>query len=145
MISEITITECIVIRRSLVQKVTYSSKYNTCDFNGWNKKIILKKKSKAVQGKTGAYIRVNSGLQGMTEAYRGDRGIHKDVQWLTGDDIGVHGWQGLQIAHRGCFQGSKGNDMVYRGSVLGLTGGGVQGTSVKTREKTGDFHTERRF
>lgn len=56
---------------------------------------------------TGAYIWMHNGLQGMTEAYRGDRTIHMDVQWLTGDEA-YRGDMGFQSHTGDVYRGAKG-------------------------------------
>lgn len=52
--------------------------------------------------------------------------------------------EGLTVGHRGCVQGRTGYDRVYKGSVQWHTGG-VQGMTVKTQGKTGDFNTDKGF
>lgn len=48
------------------------------------------------------------------------------------------------MTHKGCVQGCRGDDKVYRSSVQ-LQSGDVQGMTVKTQGKTGDFHLDRGF
>lgn len=50
------------------------------------------------------------------------RGMHREIQWFTGDDMGVQGMTEVTVAHKGCAQGLTEDYRSNRGCVQGMIG-----------------------